>query len=214
MKFISENIKNIIWDWNGTLLNDTDICISCMNRLLNDRGLPGLDHEQYMRIFTFPVRDYYLKAGFTFVDEPFEIPAHQFIDLYRKEVFQASLQPHVFEVLSGLSGRGYHQSILSAMEREFLLETMNGKGIRSFFHVIYGIDNHLGAGKTIAAKELMKALKYHPEDTVLIGDTLHDAEVANEVGVTCILVSHGHQSHERLSETGFTVIPELRLLLD
>ncbi len=50
--------KVIIWDWNGTLLNDTDICVSCMNRVLKKRGLELLDVQRYREIFNFPVKIY------------------------------------------------------------------------------------------------------------------------------------------------------------
>jgi phosphoglycolate phosphatase len=210
MKDFKKEINTIIWDWNGTLLNDADICISCMNILLQDRNIPLLDYQRYKEIFTFPVKEYYINAGFNFEDEPFYIPAHQFIDLYREKVISSPLHKDVAEVLSYMQQKGYQQVILSAMEKEFLLQTMEGKDIIPFFSGIFGIDNHLGAGKSIAAKELMGTLKCHPDSTVIIGDTLHDAEIAEELEISCILVSQGHQSHERLEKSGNKVIHELK----
>jgi phosphoglycolate phosphatase len=208
-----KGIRTIIWDWNGTLLNDVDVCIACMNSLLKARNKPLLDHENYLRIFTFPVREYYVKAGFDFAEEPFEIPAHQFIDLYRQKVFDSPLHDGVKEVLSYLDSKGYIQITLSAMEKRFLMQTMEGKGIIHFFRHIHGIDNHLGAGKSMAAKELMQSSGYLPSETIIIGDTLHDAEIADELGICCILVSNGHQSYERLKGHGYPVIHCLQVLL-
>ncbi|MCK4288095.1 MAG: HAD hydrolase-like protein, partial [Bacteroidales bacterium] len=62
-------IKTIIWDWNGTLLNDIDICINSINILLEHRNIENLTKEIYKEIFTFPVKDYYSKAGFDFTKE-------------------------------------------------------------------------------------------------------------------------------------------------
>ena len=64
--------KHIIWDWNGTLLDDVDIVIDCMNSLLKKRNLPLLHVDKYKDIFTFPVKDYYSQLGFDFTTEPFE----------------------------------------------------------------------------------------------------------------------------------------------
>ncbi len=94
------NIKTIIWDFNGTLLDDVDICVQCMNVLLAERGLQKLDFQRYREIFTFPVRDYYREAGFDFSEEEFEIPAHQFIELYRDEIRKARLFDDVIPVLN------------------------------------------------------------------------------------------------------------------
>jgi len=72
----------IIWDWNGTLLDDMDICISSMNRMLSKRELPELNIDKYRDVFTFPVIDYYKAIGFDFRKEPWDVAAHEFIWLY------------------------------------------------------------------------------------------------------------------------------------
>ena len=214
MKRTSHTFKTIIWDWNGTLLNDVDICIECMNTLLEVRKLPLLNHQKYLDIFTFPVREYYISAGFDLHKEDFDIPAHQFIDLYRQQVMRAPLHEDVANVIGELARRGYEQAILSAMERDLLLQTLGDKGIIPLFNRIFGIDNHLGAGKSLAAAELMHTLNCSADDVLIIGDTLHDAEIAGELGTACILVSQGHQSRARLEATGYPVIPRLRDLLE
>jgi phosphoglycolate phosphatase len=66
---------SIIWDWNGTLLNDVEVAINSINRLLYDRNLVPLTLERYLDVFTFPVQDYYEVIGFDLINEPFEIPA-------------------------------------------------------------------------------------------------------------------------------------------
>ena len=57
-----ENVNTIIWDWNGTLLNDTELCKNIVNNLLRERGKELLSTERYKEIFNFPVKDYYAKA--------------------------------------------------------------------------------------------------------------------------------------------------------
>jgi phosphoglycolate phosphatase len=75
-----KQLKSIIWDWNGTLLNDLDFCISTINILLKKRELPLLNHYSYKEVFSFPVKDYYQAVGFDFSKEDFAIPAQEFID--------------------------------------------------------------------------------------------------------------------------------------
>ena len=67
-----KNKKAIIWDWNGTLLDDVELCINSMNLLLKERNLQALTIDRYREIFTFPVKEYYQKAGFNFKTENFE----------------------------------------------------------------------------------------------------------------------------------------------
>ena len=105
-----------------------------------------------------------------------------------------------------MESKGYIQAVLSAMESDFLLETMQGKGITHYFKAISGIENHLAEGKTGTAEKLLQKLGCEPAETVIIGDTLHDAEIARDLKIRCILVSRGHQSHDRLISSGYPVI--------
>ena len=55
------------------------------------------------------------------------------------------------------------------------------------------------------AKILISELEYDPDHILMIGDTIHDHEVALSIGVDCILVDYGHVSKERLVSTGRVV---------
>jgi phosphoglycolate phosphatase len=208
------NKKVIIWDWNGTLLNDTDICVACMNRVLKNRGLELLDEQRYRDIFTFPVKNYYVEAGIDLDKEAFEIPAMEFINLYHENLPLADLFPCVKDVLIEFKNRGYYQAVLSAMEHESLETSLKDKGVFPYFDTITGINDHYAHSKLEIGKELMDTIYFDKTDVLLIGDSLHDLEVADELGIECVLVANGHQSYERLSERAPTVLKELSEVLD
>lgn len=205
----TEHITTIIWDWNGTLLDDVQACLDCINILLGERNKPLLAVKKYREIFTFPVKEYYIKAGFDFSNEPFEIPAHQFIELYREHIRTSPLQKNAVKILTFLKEQGFGQTVLSAMEQELLNETLADKSIDHFFSHIYGINNHLGAGKTEIAGHLLHDIGLPNDKICLIGDTVHDFEVASALGVTCILVASGHQSKSRLEKLDCIVTDSL-----
>lgn len=206
------NPSTIIWDFNGTLLNDMQACIDCMNIMLAERSLPALDMARYREIFTFPVKDYYRGLGFDFDREDFEVPAHRFIDLYRLALPGAPLHDDAVKTLEHFISKGFRQVILSAMEQEFLEKTLADKGILHYFDRVAGIRDHLGNGKLEVAAELVTALGEPTERLCLVGDTVHDFEVAAGVGIPCILVAQGHQSYERLLPLPCTVCHDLAQL--
>jgi phosphoglycolate phosphatase len=208
-----DNINLIIWDWNGTLLNDVSVCVGAINLLLSDRNRPLIDVKTYLQIFTFPVKDYYQKAGFDFKNEPFEIPAMQFMDIYREQLVNAGLHTDSIFVLKQLQSLGFKQAVLSAMEQELLNKLLNQYEINSYFEETFGIDNHYGAGKIDRGKELIESMNLNPKECLLIGDTLHDAEVASALGCQCILFDGGHQSRERLETSGHKILSKLSELL-
>ena len=61
--------KHIIWDWNGTLIDDRRFCIDIMNEVLKKRQMETMTEEWFLDNFCFPVKDYYLKLGFNFEKE-------------------------------------------------------------------------------------------------------------------------------------------------
>lgn len=198
--------KTILWDWNGTLVNDTQICIDAINIMLRDRQKAEISRETYRDIFTFPVRDYYARAGFNFDEEPFEKPALEFIEHYEALIRKTELFPDARETLNELKNRAYQQMILSAMQQDFLSETVAMHSIDHFFSRISGIDNHYAAGKVDNARKLIAGMDGDAGEIIMIGDTIHDHEVGEELGIEVILVERGHQSGDRLRETGRTVV--------
>lgn len=206
-------MNSVIWDWNGTLLNDIDLCISSINALLADRKIPQINKETYKEVFSFPVKEYYKNIGFDFEKEDFSIPAHQFIDLYTRNFDSCPLQHSAVEVLSYLREKGVRQFVLSAMEHEMLEKTLEMKGITRFFEGVAGLQDHYAVSKIEQGKQLISDFKIDIEKTWLIGDTIHDFEVATELGIKCILIADGHQSVERLKQTGGIVISDLKQLI-
>lgn len=204
-----QNQKTIIWDWNGTLLNDITICIDAINLLLSNRNKAIIDEITYREIFTFPVRDYYLKAGFDFDDEPFETPALEFIQEYEKLVEGAALFEDAMETLEYAHRIGYEQMILSAMHHDFLMKLVQQHAIGHFFTRISGIGDHYASGKTEIGKRMVAELNGGRNKITLVGDTVHDHEVGKALGIDVILVARGHQSEKRLRQTGCRVVGTL-----
>lgn len=205
--------NSIIWDWNGTLLNDLEICLSGVNSLLEDRSLPLLTKDRYLQIFTFPVREYYSNAGFDFEKEPFEGPAEEFIQRYEALLPSACLFDDVEETLSFFNQNGYRQFILSAMEQHALNQSVQARGISRFFDGIFGIEDNFAKSKLSRAQNMLKITGINPNEALMIGDTLHDLEVGSAIGARVLLVSRGHQSPDRLKINGNTVLPDLTTLL-
>ena len=191
------------------MLNDVDIVVETINRLLNDRNLTLLTVERYLDVFTFPVRDYYEQIGFDLNNEPFEIPANQFITIYNKAVEACGLYDDVIPLLSRLKSHGFRQFILSAMEQEQLEKTVTENRINQFFEDLCGLSDNFAVSKVANGKSLINKRGLNPERTLMVGDTIHDFEVAQAIGCQCVLVAKGHQSKERLLTTGAHVLDGL-----
>jgi phosphoglycolate phosphatase len=199
----------IIWDWNGTLLDDAEICRTAINKMLKARDLSELTLEKYRSVFTFPVIDYYRQVGFDFTKEEWEPVAMEFINLYLSALPECRLTPFAIDTLELFKQKGYRQAIISAMQHDALLKSVSELGIYDYFDFIGGIGDHYGGGKVDNARNYFSAAGLNPGQITLIGDTLHDSDVAAELKCRCVLVTTGHQSFSRLSETSLPVIHNL-----
>ncbi len=202
-------IKHIIWDWNGTLLNDNWLSIKAINILLKKYNLLAIKKEKYLEIFTFPVIDYYKKLGFAFDKTPFSIVGTEFIVEYTNRMFEADLQDGAFEVLNYFNEIGISQSLLSAAKQKMLDDLMKFHKLEKYFLKVSGLTDHYANSKIDAGKSWIKELKHDPQDVLLIGDTLHDVEVADEIGTECVLIAQGHNAYDRLKSSGKKVFHNL-----
>ncbi|MBP6978963.1 MAG: HAD family hydrolase [Bacteroidales bacterium] len=214
MNQTQQEIRVIFWDWNGTLLDDVRVCMAAMNEMLSRRQKPLLTLEHYREVFTFPVIEYYRKIGWDLEVESWDSLAFEFIDLYLKDLPRAPLHRNARASLNYLADKGYRQVILSAMEQNALSNSVRQKGIHPFFDRIAGIDDHFAYSKVKIAQKAIRELDVSPAEVCLIGDTLHDLEVANQMDCKCILVAAGHQSLHRLAQRHNRVINDLSELRD
>ena len=202
------NYDYVIWDFNGTLLDDVQTGIRSVNKLLLDRGLKQIDGvEHYRRIFRFPIIDYYRSLGFDFDKEPYEVLAPQWVELYLENVKSACLFPDVVQTLTELREIGIRQAVISATESKMLGTQLRELGISQYFEEAFGLDN-IHAGSKLSLAEHWRS--QHPTARVLvIGDTDHDVETAKALNADCRLVCRGHQSKEHLSKLSVSVYDTL-----
>jgi len=200
---------HVIWDWNGTLLDDLARAMDCINGVLTPRGLPPLASvEAYRAVFGFPIIDYYRRAGFTFETEPFEIPAKEYIAKYHSaDGIPPALFCDAVPALEAFRAAGLRQVILTASERDNLLAQLLPFGIEGYFDELLGLTDIYAAGKEDIGKAFMA--RNPGIRAVLIGDTAHDAEVAHAIGADCILVPRGHHGTETLRECGVPLAADL-----
>jgi phosphoglycolate phosphatase len=208
--------KHILWDWNGTLLDDTQAALDTLNIMLRRRGAPEIEMEFYRDNFAFPVKPFYSSIGMALENEDWDKLAEEYHDIYA--VQPKSLNSRALEALSLVRDAGSRQSIISAL-RQDLLDAATGRyGVSGFMEHIYGVDNLDGSSKIDRARLLLSAIRRESDDEiVIIGDSLHDFEVAQELGVRCVLCSQGSHAAWRLAKvapTGETLAEAARMALE
>ncbi len=206
--------RHIIWDWNGTLLNDAWLSVYTVNELLSRRDLPPLTEERYAEIFGWPLEEYYAKLGFDFDDETFAAFCEEWFSVYQSRESECTLRPQAKEVLQQAQDLGLGQSVLSAYQHDPLEGLITQFGIGEFFDPVIGLRPQDGLSKVARGKEWFQSTGYGPHEAIFVGDTLHDVEVAEAIGVDCMLVFSGHQSAARMKAAQVPVVDCLSSVLE
>ncbi len=206
----------IIWDWNGTILDDVLVCKTIANIMLKERGIRTLaDIDAYRAVFGFPIKAYYEKMGYRFgpEDEPYERVADEFVIWYDRLYRDAALRPGIEAFLDRLTNQGYRQVLLSATRYDQLVEQVAAFGtVGDRFERKLGLTDHYAFSKAALAKAFIEGEGIPRERALFIGDTDHDFEVSSAIGCPCVLLEGGHQSRARLLKMGVPVLRDLREL--
>lgn len=203
--------ENVFWDWNGTVLDDAQACVNAVNVALRKRGMREVDLNHYRERFRFPVSEYYVELGFDFNKDSYESLADEYTENYLLET--PTLRKGAKFVLEKLFLNSINQYILSASEKKILSMGVRKFDLGYYFKDIIALDDKCAGGKAEVGREYISKNLLSGK-TLLIGDTVHDAEVAKELDMDCVLIESGYNSLSRLQGTGARIITDLNELIE
>lgn len=199
---------HVIWDWNGTLIDDAQETINVVNRQLRGQDLPETTLAQYREIYEHPVKKIYDRLGFTLDEQSWPRFVDEWFEDYSSKVHTLSLHHDAHDTLTTFRSRGCVQAVLSALPHDLLTTCVEQHGVAPFFHTVLGLQDRFGASKVANGSWVMQQISAHPAGTLVIGDSSHDYEVAHALGVDCLLVCRGLESRSRLEANGCPVFED------
>lgn len=206
--------KTVIFDFNGTLIDDCQLCLDILNWICEEYNLGYVSMEKYKDIFTFPVYKYYAELGFDTSTEAFKIVGQKFHNYYNKLSYdQVKLFPYVKHILEALKDK-YTLVCLSASHIDTLTKQLKFYGIYEYFNFVVGLSDTYANSKEAVAIKFMKDNNIDGSTTLFIGDSIHDLEVANAINASCYLLSTGHTSEQRLLNETKNVLSDIKYVLD
>ena len=200
-------VRHVVFDWNGTLIDDLDLAVRALNELCSKHGVDPVTRERYRQHFRFPIASFYLALGFDFDCTPFSDLVQDYLRVFDAGVRHCPLHAGSVAFLDHLQARGIGASVLSASHRGVLERTIADKGLSHRFTYVLGLDDELAAGKQGQARRLQSALALAPEQVLYVGDTTHDAEIADALGWSPCILSCGHQSEAQLAGSRISHLP-------
>ncbi|MFE4583115.1 HAD family hydrolase [Streptomyces chartreusis] len=204
---------HIVWDWNGTLLDDVQLAVQATAASLTGKLRGQLTVERFRENFSQPLRKFYERLLERTVDDD---ELRQIIERYRsfyyKSHHRCQLRSGALEVLSEFSSQGHQNSLLSLADHNYLTASARHFGIADRFTLIEGSRHRISAGKTLALARHLEKLKISSPDSrvIVVGDTPEDAAAASILGLEAILVEHGYATSDALRKANTTRASNLR----
>jgi phosphoglycolate phosphatase-like HAD superfamily hydrolase len=201
-------MNHIVWDWNGTLLDDIGLVVEATNASLATAGGGPVTMADHRRDFRRPVHHYYgAVLGRDIDSEEFVKLDRAFHEAYDAGLATCELSPGALAALAGWSGT---QSLLSMWFHDQLVPTVNRYGLTSYLGRVDGLRTTIGGGpKAPHLVAHLEALGLRGPECVLIGDSIDDAVAAASVGARCVLFSGGLTDRDRLATLGLPVVDTL-----
>lgn len=192
---------HLVWDWNGTLLDDLDLVVRATNVAFASAGGPAVTADEHRVRFRRPVADYYAEMlGRAMDDEAYGRLDRIFHDAYRAGLTSCALAADATAAIAAWPGS---QSLLSMWFHDELVPTVHTYGLTPHFTRVDGLRSAVGGGGKAEwlAKHLAE-LGLSGAEVVLIGDSLDDADAATSVGARCVLYTGGISDPTRLRASG------------
>ncbi|MGN0173875.1 MAG: HAD family hydrolase [Acutalibacteraceae bacterium] len=199
---------HILWDWNGTLLDDVMISIDCVNVLLKKMNKAETNLDEYYQMMDIPLYKYYENLFKSRNCElKYELCTENFQNNYQNFIGDAHLMSGAIEMLEFFKNNGAKQYIVSSFEKNRLIQYTKYFKVYDYFEQISGDNDINCAPKSERAINLIKDI---PRKNILyIGDTEADYITAKDVGCACVLICKGHQPRRLLEKFGCPVINDL-----
>ncbi|GAA3738904.1 HAD-IA family hydrolase [Plantactinospora mayteni] len=200
--------EHLVWDWNGTLLDDLTLVVAATNVALAGAGGPEVTAEEHRTQFRRPIADYYAEVLGRAVDtEEFGRLDQLFHEAYRVGLASCELAADATTAIRTWTGT---QSLLSMWFHDELVPAVDRYGLTALFRRVDGLRGTVGGERKAGhlARHLA-AFGVRGTSTVLIGDSIDDAEAAESVGARCVLYTGGFTDSARLRAAGWPVADSL-----
>lgn len=203
----------VIWDWNGTIIDDINTALLSVNDILLKRGMPTINLQQYYSYMDAPIIKFYENL-FDLSKVDFNIIAKEFSNGYDKHLPQNPIKEDTLNTLKFLQNKSIKQVIVSASHTDKIKGLVKKYNIDTYFNLISGASDHLAQSKIARGKAVINSFSIPPSNCVVIGDCIHDNQMAKEIGADCILYSGGHQSKSDLLTQNVPVIDNISDVLE
>ncbi|HEY6635468.1 MAG TPA: HAD family hydrolase [Acidimicrobiia bacterium] len=191
--------RHVVWDWNGTLLDDLPIVVKAVNAAIHQFGELPITPDDYRDHYTRPVRHFYeALMGRAIDDEEWLRLDTGFHESYFRLAATVDLVADARPALDLVDAAGWTQSLLSMSPQNWLLGVVDRLGLTHRFTRIDGLSGPGGGLKADYLAAHLQRLGLDGAQVVVIGDTPDDVAAGRHAGARQVLYHGGSHHLDRL----------------
>ena len=195
---MESGIRFIVFDWDGTLMDSEAQIVHCLHASIADLSLEPMTDDTVRNVIGLGLREAIdmLVPG---RDDAFH---RAFVEAYREHWFShegSSLFAGAQEVLEIIRRHGLKLGIATGKARRGLRRVLAQTGLSDCFDATRCADETPSKPHPQMLLELMDELGVAPHQTIMVGDTEYDMEMATNAGAGKVAVRSGVHSEERLN---------------
>ena len=201
MRKVNESLGLVVFDWDGTLLDSVASIVDCTQRALKELDQPPVEAQRIRSAIGLGLREIVERFAPGCDDALF----HQIVEVYGKHWFatygnQSVLFPGVPELLDRLGQKGVLLAVATAKGRRGLEMDLERTGLTGFFHASRTVDEARSKPHPQMLLDILKELGMRAGESLMVGDTVHDLQMAGNAGISCVAVASGTESRLLLAE--------------
>lgn len=190
----------IAFDWDGTLFDSTALIVRCIQAACRDLGVPPPTDEAASYVIGLSLND---ALGHAVPGLP-AVRYHELARRYRHHYFndqhQLTLFPGTLEMLHALKSRHHWLGVATGKSRLGLNAALDTAELHGLFDATRTADETASKPNPLMLNELMREFGVEPERTLMIGDTVHDLQLAANAGADSIAVTYGAHPRHQLAQ--------------
>ena len=195
----------VIWDWNGTLLDDVSASLRSVNDMLDRRNMERIDLVRYRECIGVPIRCFYEQV-FDMEKEEYTSLLREYNDGYEYYVnLDCAVAPGAEELLGKIRNAGVRQILVSSCEKNQLADAIAKFDIGGYFDAVLGAEDFLATSKIDRAVDYVNSNMKPGAKILAVGDIIHDYDLAKTVGADCVLVKTGHENTKKIDSSGANI---------
>lgn len=205
----ADDLELLVFDWDGTLFDSVESIVACTEATLRELGLPPAGEKRIRGALGLGLREtvdrFVPGCGDDLFRRIVEVYGRQWVEIYHR---RAALFGGAREILEGLSAEGYLLGLATAKGRRGLSRDLAATGVESLFAAVRTVDEAPSKPHPQMLIDILDELEVEPAAALMIGDSVHDLEMAGNAGVAAAGVASGSQGREALLAAGALVCLE------